>query len=505
MQYLGGKSSAAKFLVGCINPVRAGRVAWDAFCGGLSMSVELAKAGPVITTDINRALISLYKAVAAGWDPPTTVTEEQYRAGKSLPDTDPMKAFLGFGCSFGGKWYAGFARSKDPKDGRSVRGYASQCRNGLIEDIPALKAAGGVIECCNFLAMDPADPEVSEDAHEMILYLDSPYEGTEAYGAVAPFDHNLFWQRVRQWAALTDVFVSEYNAPFGRPILEFARRVGIHDAFMFVTCAAAISMGPPKARMAQTAASPQAAQQLMLLLSGCFGYLPRSPAYRAPKPDETVAEAIAAGLRLKPSPKAIPAIDAALVLCADHELNPATFVARITASSESDLHSCIASAIGTASGARIARACDALDQFFRGPVTLARLVPRSGGDSAGSMDIATVGFNHPLYPRGDPRAAYLLDMVRAMNSRSAAVRNILDCLDVAQKRHKQHARLETALAVLAIALEMPIGAASGLLTLARIAGWVAHIAEQRLGGFLIRPRAKFIQTAAPAPGFADGR
>ena len=298
------------------------------------------------------------------------------------------------------------------------------------------------------------------------------------------------------------------GGPFLKLVREPARlasRVGIHDAFMFVTCAAAISMGPPKARMAQTAASPQAAQQLMLLLSGCFGYLPRSPAYRAPKPDETVAEAIAAGLRLKPSPKTVPAIDATLVLCADHELNPATFVARITASSESDLHSCIASAIGTASGARIARACDALDQFFRGPVTLASLVPRSGGDGASSMDIATLGFNHPLYPRGDPRAAHLLDMIRAMNSRSAAVRNILDCLDGAEKKHKQHPRLETALAVLAITLEMPIGAASGLLTLARIAGWVAHIAEQRLGGFLIRPRAKFVQAPAPAPGFADGR
>lgn len=307
------------------------------------------------------------------------------------------------------------------------------------------------------------------------------------------FDHHRAWPLQRP--------ASQFLKLAGEPV-RLANRVSIHDAFVFVTCAAAIAMGPPQVRTAQTV-SPQAAQQLMLLLSGCFGYLPRSPAYRAPRPDETLAQAIAASLRLKSSPKVIGAIDAALVLCADHELNPATFVARITASSESDLHACVASAIGAHSGARIARSCDFLDQFFRGPVTLASLVPRSGGDGIAAMDIATLGFNHPLYARGDPRADHLLEVISALNSRSAALRNILDCLDAARQKHKQHPRLETALAVLAIALEMPVGAASGLITLARIAGWVAHIAEQRLSEFLIRPRAKFVQPAAPAPGFAD--
>lgn len=191
------------------------------------MSAELSKAGPTITSDANPALISLYQAVANGWDPPEMVTEEQYKAGKALPVSDPMKAFLGFGCSFGGKWFGGFARSKDPKDGRSKRGYASQCRNGLLEDVPAIVKAGGVIVQCNFLDMDPEDPEVAEDARDLVLYLDPPYESTTGYGAIGVFDHNRFWQRVRQWAALTDVFVSEYAAPFGRPVLEFTHDMSV--------------------------------------------------------------------------------------------------------------------------------------------------------------------------------------------------------------------------------------------------------------------------------------
>jgi DNA adenine methylase len=230
IQYLGGKSKIAKWLCGAINPVRRGeRVVWDAFCGGLSMSAELAKRGPVITSDANPALISLYQAVARGWDPPAIVTEEQYKAGKALPDSDPMKAFLGFGCSFGGKWFGGFARSKDPKDGRSKRGYASQARNGLLEDVAAIIGAGGIILHLNFMELDPADIEIAgdPDVRDLVLYLDPPYHDTTGYGATGKFDHPKFYDRVRQWAALTDVFVSEYAMPFGRPILEFTHDMSV--------------------------------------------------------------------------------------------------------------------------------------------------------------------------------------------------------------------------------------------------------------------------------------
>ena len=197
---------------------------------------------------------------------------------------------------------------------------------------------------------------------------------------------------------------------------------------------------------------------------------------------------------MTPSPAVVRALNAALVLSADHELNPATFVARITASSEGDLHSCIASAICANSGARIARSCDWLDQFLRGPAGATNLFPRPDR-STGDSDFASLGFNHPLYPRGDPRSQCLLQLVRELEPRSTRVRNILTGLEAAQTEHKQFPRLETALAVLAMALAMPGGAAGGLFTLGRIAGWVAHIAEQRLAGFLIRPRARFVSHA----------
>ena len=174
------------------------------------MAVELASRGPGLVSDANPALITLYQAVAGGWDPPQSVTEEQYAAGRALPDTDPMKAFLGFGCSFGGKWFGGFARSKKDRD----RNFVTAARNVLLRDVDALVSAGCEIARVNFLDIEPAPTD-------MVLYFDPPYANTTGYGGTGKFDHTRFCERVRQWSEYTDVFVSEYALPAGRPILEF--------------------------------------------------------------------------------------------------------------------------------------------------------------------------------------------------------------------------------------------------------------------------------------------
>jgi DNA adenine methylase len=219
MQYLGGKSKIAKWLAAAIRPVRAGRPFWDAFCGGLSCAVALSEDGPGLATDANLALVSLYRAVAAGWDPPATVSEDEYRAARDLPDTHPLKAFAGFGCSFGGKWFAGYARSKDPTDKRSVLGYAKQARDVVTEDVAMLRERGVELAHCDFLAVEPRPIGA-------VLYLDPPYDGTTKYSATGAFDRARFLARVAAWSRLTDVFVSEYEMP-GRPVLEFAHELQV--------------------------------------------------------------------------------------------------------------------------------------------------------------------------------------------------------------------------------------------------------------------------------------
>lgn len=202
MRYLGGKSRIAKQLAEVIDSVRhPGQWVWDAFCGGLSMSVALRRKGPVWSTDANAALIAMHAAVQAGWDPPSSVSETEYEAAKLLPDADPLKAFCAVCCSFSGKWFGGYARS-------GSRNYALNGRNALTKARFDARLA-----CVDFLSVQP-------QACEAILYLDPPYAGTTGYDAVAPFHAESFIEATIAWSRFTHVFVSEYSFPIGECVWE---------------------------------------------------------------------------------------------------------------------------------------------------------------------------------------------------------------------------------------------------------------------------------------------
>jgi len=200
MRYLGGKSRIAKQLAAIVNAARPPSwPVWDAFCGGLSMTRALAAGGPVRSSDANRALISLYAAVAAGWDPPATVSEAEYRAARDLPDTDPQKAFAGFCAGFGGQYFGGYARGEG-------RNWAAEGRRALLRDCP-----GRLFAHVDFLAVEPRRLDA-------VLYCDPPYRGTKSYPGAPAFDHDLFERRVHAWARWQPVFVSEYAFPLGQEV-----------------------------------------------------------------------------------------------------------------------------------------------------------------------------------------------------------------------------------------------------------------------------------------------
>lgn len=203
VQYLGGKTRIAKDIAAIVNAERRGRIFWEPFCGGLSVSVALAKAGPGIVSDAHPALISLYRGVRAGWKPPETVTEDDYRAARALPDTDPRKALIGFGCSFGGKWFGGYARQAGGYD------YAGGAVRSVRKGVDAL--AGCEIARLDFLSIAPRPMD-------LVIYADPPYAGTTGYAMA--FDHALFWSRVQGWErAGVPVFVSEYACPVPHRVL----------------------------------------------------------------------------------------------------------------------------------------------------------------------------------------------------------------------------------------------------------------------------------------------
>lgn len=205
MRYVGGKSRHAKEIAKVIAPRG---VWWDPFCGGFAVSEALMRYGPGVASDAHPALISMYQALREGWKPPRSITAEDYQAARALPDSDPLKAFIGFGCSFGGKWFGG--RAKDTQASVRTSGRKDPPRSHVRESSEALESLN--LRSVQILRLDFLDVEPFP-VPGLTIYCDPPYQGTQGYSTGA-FDHDRFWARAQAWAALgARVFVSEYACP----------------------------------------------------------------------------------------------------------------------------------------------------------------------------------------------------------------------------------------------------------------------------------------------------
>ena len=197
MQYLGGKSKIRKQIAAFLESLRKpNQVYFEPFVGGGWVLQEMS--GDRIASDGNRALIAMYQALQDGWVPPDFVSEDEYNQVKLDCDKNsPMLAFCGFGCSFAGRWFGGYARSE------RLDCYAATSKQSLLKQLPLIKDVE--FEHRLFHEWSPKNA---------LIYCDPPYQGTTQYGAFDGFDHELFWQTIRDWVNNGNtVVVSEYNAP----------------------------------------------------------------------------------------------------------------------------------------------------------------------------------------------------------------------------------------------------------------------------------------------------
>jgi citrate synthase len=203
----------------------------------------------------------------------------------------------------------------------------------------------------------------------------------------------------------------------------------------------------------------------------------------------------------RPTATAIRAMDIALTLHADHELNASTFAARVAAATLTDMHSAVVAGIGTLKGPLHGGAnadvmkmlieigqdapADRIDNYIKGK--LARKEKISG-------------FGHRVYTTEDPRATHLRRMSKELGQKAGNTKwyemsERIEALVKAEKKLFPNVDFYSASTYytmgIAIDLYTPIFAVS------RISGWTAHVLEQLANNRLIRPRAEYTGPTYP--------
>ena len=193
------------------------------------------------------------------------------------------------------------------------------------------------------------------------------------------------------------------------------------------------------------------------------------------------------------APRSRPARDlirAALILCADHELNVSTFVARCVASAGSNPYAVVSGGLSAIEGnkhggvtARVERMLDELKSANDLSAALAER--RRRGETIH-------GFGHRLYPNGDPRAQVLIQMLAEHLPKSKELHFALRAAQAAGELISEKPTIDYALVAMTLALKMEPGVALALFALGRSIGWVGHAIEQYARDEIIRPRAKYV-------------
>lgn len=210
MKYLGGKQRLGKH----IEPIL--KAYWkeslsgylEPFCGGLGVLKHMTDISPnIVANDYHPDLIKMWKEVQENkLKYPETISEKEYNDAKLLKSPNAMKSFIGFGMSFGGRYFGAYS---DKYLGEKKENFCKEMRNSLERIGPLIKEVKFTNK--DYRELNPKN---------MLIYCDPPYKETTypikyrrdiKYYDV--FDNEEFWEIMRKWSKNNIVIISETSAP----------------------------------------------------------------------------------------------------------------------------------------------------------------------------------------------------------------------------------------------------------------------------------------------------
>jgi 2-methylcitrate synthase/citrate synthase II len=286
-----------------------------------------------------------------------------------------------------------------------------------------------------------------------------------------------------------------------RPVEAFLDVVppGAHPMDMLRTGVSLLGMADPEAadnsREANVRKSVRLLAQVPLLIAAAYRFANAKP-LAPPHADLSFADNLLYLLTDRKGDEQAHAmarvLDVSLTLYAEHEFNASTFAARVTASTMTDLHSAVTSAIGTLKGPLHGGANEAVAQMFREIGSREKAAPWVRETLAKKRRI--MGFGHRVLKKGDARSAIIQRHADAL-SRICGDRRwyeIATAVEQVMQREKGlYPNLDFYTAVAYLLMAIPRALYTPVFVCSRLAGWCAHVIEQQDHNRLMRPRALY--------------
>ena len=194
----------------------------------------------------------------------------------------------------------------------------------------------------------------------------------------------------------------------------------------------------------------------------------------------------------KPEPLHVDVMHASLILYAEHEFNASTFTARVCASTLSDIHSCVTGAIGSLRGPLHGGANEAAMAMIENWTSADEAEEAIMGMLARKDKI--MGFGHAIYRESDPRNAIIKQWSEKLSKQVGdthlyAVSERVEAVMWREKKLFCNADFFHASAYHFMGI--PTELFTPIFVCSRVAGWTAHVIEQRANNRIIRPSADY--------------